>query len=1620
MKSLPIALSVTAACLLWGPSPAGAAPLPTVFEQNQGQLDPAVAYVVDSPNARLFVTPDALVTVLPGTEEAPAAAVYTTLRDANHRAALEGIEPLPGRVNRFIGDRAYTGIATFGRVRQCSVYPGIDLVLHMSSGAVEYDFEVAPGADPSRIALDFEGADALSLSPEGDLLVLAAGRAIHHRRPVAWQTIDGRRIDVAVAWRVEDESPEASSGRLGARLDLGAYDPHEPLTIDPPFAYSTFLGGSSSDQAKGVTTDAEGYIYVAGETSSNDFPLGPGHLNIATKSQSLAFITKIDPNAAGAAGLVWSTYLGGVTGGDTAKDVGLDPDGNVYVVGWTTSNNFPVTASAYQDCSVISNGNGFLSKLDPSGSNLLFSTCLRGDNVDEIHGVEVDAAERAHLVGRSASSNFPTTDGAFQKTNTSYLLFDTIALVVDTLASGNATLVYSTYFGDCSDDTGEAIEVDAQGVMYLTGASSPGGSCASKWRSASPTPRAGGGDAWVTRLDPTRPADQQLLFTTFLGGSSEEDGNPSGGIGVDALGNVFVVGSTMSANFPITANHLKGAIGGNEDGFFTVFSPTGTMLYSTYLGGSFNDFTYGLRVGKDGLAYLVGQTSSSDMTVTSCTAQAVKGSGGDAFLSVIDPWTNTLVYSTFLGGGSTEFGYNLALDPDGNAIVVGQTSSSNFPVTAGAFQTTLKSLGDAFVTKVFTPAKCSQPGVRIADTSVVEGNLGSATAVVDVYLLGSIAAPVTFAWDTFPGTATPGADYLADAGEVTFDPGDVHQTIAVEVLGDWGVEPNETLFVQLTPVSGDAALQDSLAVVEILDDDVPPTVLAPADVTVTEGSLATASGTFVPAEGASLTASIGSLVVDDAAGTYSWSFQTSDGPDESQAVTLTLADGQGPIASAGFALTVFNVAPSVTVTGPTQVTEGTTHGYYFSVSDPGTDGFTVGTSSCGASGTLVAGSLATTATGGSFACTFGAGPAIATLLVAVTDDDGDGASTGLEVSIADVPPALALAGSQAVPEGETASYAFSYSGSEPAQSFTPDCGTAGLLVGALDYDAGTGLGAFECHFADGPHTSIVSLLVIDLAQASASASLAVAIANLAPSATLDGPTSAAEGTSATYAFTVVEAGADGFSVTGDPDCGVGGELVAGSLVTTVGGGAFTCTFPDGPATTEVALVVSDDDGAASAPATLTATVQNVAPSVVVVGPTGVGEGTTSSFDFTATDPGSDVLLFDGVSCGASGSFVPGSLALSGVGPLLTGTFTCAFGNGPADSQVTVGVSDSDAAAATGALEVAVMDIQPIASIFGAASAAEGASASYSFTVDSVAGDGFTLATGYPDCGAAGELVAGSLSVAADGGSFECAFVDGPDVSEVAVQVVDGDLAVSNVASVMVAVSDVAPSVTLGGPGSVLAGTMATYSFTVVDPGVDPFTLAAGSPDCGAGVLVSGSLIVDGAGGSFACAFPSPATTTVEIQVESDGLLSDTASLTVTVDPAPVPSAYMTGAGQMSFGGKPSHHGFSLDCDPAASGQQLQVSWKGGHKFSLDVVATLGCSDDPTVDPGGGAPIDTLSVTGQGRLDGVPGAAIDATFVDAGEPGTSDRVDLVVKDPNGVIVLSVSGLLLHGNHQAQSP
>jgi hypothetical protein len=749
--------------------------IPLHFEANRGQTDSRVKFLSRGPGYTVFLTSTETVLLLskPGGRTGGATALRMSLHEGNPDARVVGREELPGAVNDFSGrdrSRWRTGIPTYGRVAYQDVYPGVDLVYYGNQRQLEYDFVVGPGADPGRIALDFAGADRVEVDARGDLVLHTRAGELRQRKPVVYQVVDGRRHGIAGGYTM--------TGPRQVRFRVAAYDKSLPLVIDPVLIYSTYLGGSADDFALHVAVDAGGNAYVTGFTvGSLDFPT-VGVLDTTYNGGARdAFVTKLDPSGST---LLYSTYLGG-SADDRGQGVALDAEGNAYIVGSTASSNFPTTPGAFD---TIANGSndGFVAKLDPTGSMLLYSTYLGGVGATEVGlAVAVDVAGHAYLTGATNSPDFPQTPGTFGRSCSS--VADAFVTKLDPSGS---TLVYSTCFGTTGVDgldEGRAIAVDTAGNAYLTGYTrinqQAGNSFPTTAGAFDTTYNGGFFDAFVTKVDPSGSA---LVYSTYLGGSGDDFGN---GIAVDAAGNAYVTGS--AAAFPTTPGAFDTTPNGGADAFVAKLDPAGSMLvYSTHLGGTAVDAAFAIALDEAANAYVTGGTGSSNFpTTANGFDRSFNGGGGpgispDGFVTKLDAAGARLLYSTFLGGSGNDEPSGIALDAAGDVYVAGFTTSTNFPTTPGAFQTTPASALDAFVTKLGTgaipttlllapPSDVNPVGTSHAVTATAQDAAGD--AVPDVIVRFSVTGAVNTSGEcmtdangqcefSYRGPTTPGEDAI--------------------------------------------------------------------------------------------------------------------------------------------------------------------------------------------------------------------------------------------------------------------------------------------------------------------------------------------------------------------------------------------------------------------------------------------------------------------------------------------------------------------------------------------------------------------------------------------------------------------------------------------------------------------------------------------------------------------------------------------------------------------------------------------------------------------------------------------------------------------------------------------
>jgi hypothetical protein len=639
---------LTAACLLLlsGAARLQAPRTPSIFfEENRGQARDEARFLARGASYSFAFTPQGSHVAL--SHSGKRLSFTTTLTGANSNPTITGEEKQIGRANYFRGDRSVTDIPTYGRIRYDGIYPGIDLVYYGNQRELEHDFIVRPGGDSNTIALRFDGIEGLALNPQGDLLVQIDGTNLVQQKPLVYQDSRGTREGIAGRYRL------ISANTVG--FDIGPYDHNRALVIDPILSYSTFLGGNGVDDVRSIAVDSTGSMYITGSTTSTNFSAigaiqpGPGNQDPTADTKD-AFVMKL--NASGTA-LVYATYLGGADD-DVSNKIAVDAAGNAIIAGWTASLSFPTTAGAINRvCRIATGGScldAFVAELNPAGSALVYSTYLGGFGDDQARGLALDSAGNAYIAGTTASTNFPVTAGAFSTDATSG------GFVTKLSASG--TIVYSTYLATGAGATEPAgIAVDAAGNAYIAG--------------TTPSTSAAGTDVFLTKLNP---AGTQSLFTQFLRGGKDE---AAGAVAVDASGDVYVTGKTLSINFPTTSGAVQPAFGG------------GPLFRSADAAATWNVASAGITRAS---LYALAVAPSSPSTMF---AGADDDNAGDIFKST-DGGTTWTAASAGLTDARV---HAIAIDPSTAATVYAGTRSAGvFKTTNGGGSWSPTSLNAGFVT----------------------------------------------------------------------------------------------------------------------------------------------------------------------------------------------------------------------------------------------------------------------------------------------------------------------------------------------------------------------------------------------------------------------------------------------------------------------------------------------------------------------------------------------------------------------------------------------------------------------------------------------------------------------------------------------------------------------------------------------------------------------------------------------------------------------------------------------------------------------------------------------------------------------------------------------------------
>lgn len=702
------------------------ASLPIGFEASNDFAKNRAEYVARMPDCMVQLTATGL--VLRSSQST--AALHLKFVGGSRQAEIEPLDQLPGRSNYFIGtdpSKWRTNIPKYAKVALRDVYPGIDLIFYANQRELEYDAVVAPGADPSRIRLKFASADHVSRETNGDVTLSAGGAEIRQRKPLVYQTVDGQRREMEGSYVVY--------GRNEVAFEVARYDTGKTLVIDPTLVYSTYLGGNVYDYGSGIAVDFLGNAYVTGTTASSNFPLA-GSYPSSRPSLSDVFVTKISPQGT----LVYSLILSGRLGYDSGFGIAVDSDGNAYVTG-STQGGFPIvnalqptpgTPPPVQANPSIGNS-AFVTKINPQGSALVYSTYLGGSGNTVGRGIAVDASGNAVVAG-FAGMGFP----AFRALQSTFGGGTYDAFVAKINADGSR-LVYSTYVGGTGTDQAFGVALDPGGYAYVTGSTTGPFPVISALQN-----NYGGGasDAFIAKLSP----QGALIYSTYLGGSGDDYAY---GIAVDASDNAYVTGYTSGSfplAFPLQANYG----GGPADVFVSELNAQGSALvYSTYLGGSRSDIGTGIAVDSTGNVFVTGGTGSGSYGPgvgfpIKNAVQPLFGGPGAAFVSQISAQGTNLVYSTYLGGNSGDGGSAIAVDSNSNAYVTGGTSSVNFP-TANAFQPrfgTAQGFSNAFVSAI-SEATGSESGPLFGSFDTPLDDTDNVTGAVPVTGWALSSFPVT-------------------------------------------------------------------------------------------------------------------------------------------------------------------------------------------------------------------------------------------------------------------------------------------------------------------------------------------------------------------------------------------------------------------------------------------------------------------------------------------------------------------------------------------------------------------------------------------------------------------------------------------------------------------------------------------------------------------------------------------------------------------------------------------------------------------------------------------------------------------------------------------------------------
>ncbi|MGQ9554937.1 MAG: SBBP repeat-containing protein [Anaerolineae bacterium] len=657
-----------------------------VFVENVGQFANSALFQVRSGDSALWLTSDAIwLTVADGASQplSQAVALKLSFLGANPQPEIEPFGKLNVIVNFYAGGdpaKWYTTVPVWSGVRYRDLYPGLDLEIDGAGGG--WRWRLLERGNGNSLAV--QGAD-VAICVEGASDVAIDGGAI-----VAMTPLGGVRIPLLAGLERQSAKPVV----VGANTIVAPFAaaPKERALLAaaaaPGLVYSTFFGGGASDRAYGLAVGQGGSAYVTGYTTSLDLPTTPGAYNPVHNGAYDLFVARL--NGDGGA-LVYATFLGGsrYDYGRSIGGIAVDATGSTYVTGWTDSADFPVTAGAAYT-TLAGAYDAFIAKFTGTGS-LVYSTFLGGVDADYGRAIAVDESGNAYVAGQTLSPDFPTTMGSHSTTNSGGAEGDAF---LAKLNEAGSQLVFASYLGGGGDDWATAVALDYAGSAYLTGQT--GSADFPTTEGAYDISINGTVSAFITKFSP---AGDSLAYSTFLGGSGADYGRA---IAVDTRLNTYISGYTSSSDFPVTDKALAtGYNGGLFDAFVVkVDASGGQLVYSTFLGGTADDYGRAIVVDRMGNAYITGNTYSTDFPTTADAYDNSHNGSGDAFVARVNADGTTLTYTSFLGGASDDSAFAIALDIGGRMYLAGETFSADFPTTAGSYDISFNGGNDAFITSI--------------------------------------------------------------------------------------------------------------------------------------------------------------------------------------------------------------------------------------------------------------------------------------------------------------------------------------------------------------------------------------------------------------------------------------------------------------------------------------------------------------------------------------------------------------------------------------------------------------------------------------------------------------------------------------------------------------------------------------------------------------------------------------------------------------------------------------------------------------------------------------------------------------------------------------------------------